>query len=346
MDSLQLSHASLVPAKKQAIEISFNSDTDAVTEIDKKFDHPNVTKSASSLENTSDEQIIDLTSGYSISLQNMWYFDDDLKLANEDIAILMSSSAWVNDAIINASMILLCRNQSRKFNGLQDIVLAQKEGFVCDPNVDSFLQIILINGNHWVTISNVFCNSLLFEVAPGHLVRPITSAKVYDSFQILNMTRSTLEYPYTAARSICELTKADKAIELVVENVQQQNGGNDCCLFAVAFTTCIWKKINPCSMTFDQTKMRRALLKCLCEHDMTRFIDDIAQANYISPPTEPLQRTQLVLHCHCRLPNDGNLIECKGCKQSFHEKCESCKFNSTERHCTLCREKTNNAKKT
>ena len=46
------------------------------------------------------------------------------------------------------------------------------------------------------------------------------------------MKRGTLEYPYTAARSICELTKADKAIELVVENVQQQNGGNDfCCCF-------------------------------------------------------------------------------------------------------------------
>ena len=58
--------------------------------------------------------------------------------------------------------------------------------------------------------------------------------------------------------------------------MQQQSVGNDCGLFAVAFTTCLWKNINPCSMTFDQTKMRRALLKCLCEHDMTRFIDDIA----------------------------------------------------------------------
>ena len=346
MESLQLSHASLVPAKKQAITISINSDTDAVTEIDKKFDHLNVTKSASSLENTSDEQIIDLTSGYSISSKNMRYFDDDdLKLTNEDIAILMSSTAWVNDAIINASMTLLCRDQSRKFNGLQDVVLAQKEGFVCDPNVDSFLQIIHINGNHWVTISNVFCNSLQFETAPGHLVRPITSAKVYDSLQILNMKRGTLEYPYTAARSICELTKADIAIELVLENVQQQNGGNDCGLFAVAFATCIWKNINPCSMTFDQTKMRKAVLKYLCEHDMTRFIDDIVQAYHRSPPPEPLQHTQLVLHCHCRLPNDGNLIECKGCKKNFHEKCESGNFNSMERHCTLCREKEHNAKK-
>ena len=218
MDSLQLFHASLVPAKKQALAISINSDYDAVTDIDKKFDHPSVTKSVSFLENTSDEQIIDLTSGYSISSKNMRYFDDDLKLTNEDIAILISSTAWINDAIINASMILLCRDQSRKFNGLQDVVIAQKEGFVCDPHVDSFLQIIHITGNHWVTISNVFCNCLQFEAAPGHLVRPITSAKVNDSLQILNMKRSTLKYPYAAARSICELTKADKAIELMVEN--------------------------------------------------------------------------------------------------------------------------------
>ena len=53
------------------------------------------------------------------------------------------------------------------------------------------------------------------------------------------MKRGTLEYTYIGSRSICELTKADKAIELVVENVQQQNGGNDCGLFAVAFTICI-----------------------------------------------------------------------------------------------------------
>ena len=78
---------------------------------------------------------------------------------------------------------------------------------------------------------------------------------------------------------------------------------------------------------------------------MTRFIDDVAQANYMSPPPEPRQRTQLVLHCHCRLPNDRNLIEYKGCKKNFYEKCERGNFNSMERHCTLCREKANNAKK-
>ena len=44
-------------------------------------------------------------------------------------------------------------------------------------------------------------------------------------------------------------------------------------------------------MTFDQTKMRRTPMKCLCEHDMTWFIDDIAQAYHMSPPPEPVQRT-------------------------------------------------------
>ena len=67
MNSLELSHASLVPVKKQTLAISVNSNSDAVTEIHEKFDHSIVTKSASSLENTSDEQIIDLTSGCSIS---------------------------------------------------------------------------------------------------------------------------------------------------------------------------------------------------------------------------------------------------------------------------------------
>ena len=52
--------------KSRLLQFQLNSDTDAVTEIDEKFVHPNVTKSASSLENTNDEQIIDLTSGCSI----------------------------------------------------------------------------------------------------------------------------------------------------------------------------------------------------------------------------------------------------------------------------------------
>ena len=44
---------------------------------------------------------IELTSGYSISSQNMRYFDDDLKLTNEDnTSILTSSTAWVDDAIM------------------------------------------------------------------------------------------------------------------------------------------------------------------------------------------------------------------------------------------------------
>ena len=116
----------LYQRKSKLLQFQLNSNTDAVTEIDEKFDHPNVTKSASSLENTNDEQIIDLTSGCSILSKNMWYFDDDLKLTDLKLldavfyqktcgilmikATLMSSTAWVNNVIINACMTLLCRD--------------------------------------------------------------------------------------------------------------------------------------------------------------------------------------------------------------------------------------------
>ena len=71
----------------------------------------------------------------------------------------------------------------------------------------------------------------------------------------------------------------------------------------------------------------------------------LPKPTYMSPPPEPLQRTQLVVHCHCRLPDDGNFIKCKGCKKSFHEICESGYFNSMERHCTYVGKKRTTQKK-
>ena len=41
-------------------------------------------------------------------------------------------------------------------------------------------------------------------------------------------------------------------------------------------------------------------------------------------PTSFIKKTMVVLvFCHCRLPEEGNMIECCQCAEWFHEKCET-----------------------
>ena len=194
-------------------------------------------------------------------------WNNQLNLTEAGKETLMSSNSWIDDNIINAVMTLL-RGVSKSLNGLQDIIVAQKEGFHHDPNVELFVQILHISNYHWITISNVFSKSYEFEVTPGYRVRPSIDAYVYDSLHEISRKCDHIEYPFNAPKSVCELTKPIGAIEIMVADVQQQNNTNDCGGFAAAFAACLCLNIDPCTLTFDQVVMRKASMKCLDSNDI------------------------------------------------------------------------------
>ena len=65
-----------------------------------------------------------------------------LNLTVKERSILQGRN-WLNDAIINAAMILLRRQRrDNKIGGLEDVVVATKRGFPCSGSGQGFVQIL------------------------------------------------------------------------------------------------------------------------------------------------------------------------------------------------------------
>ena len=89
--------------------------------------------------------------------------------------------------------------------------------------------------------------------------------------------------------------------------VQQQKGGTDCGLFAIAFIEYIARtKKNPANVLFDQSKMRNHALKCLKNDTIEPFP--------LTTKTTKIKickrkEFQLEIYCICRMvwtPSDNN----------------------------------------
>ena len=228
-----ISEKNATPSKIIVANSSFNFNNVEAGEIQVK-------KSKNTKESTNDVNVASQIDDPKINTRR---WNNQLNLTEIEKETLMSSNSWIDDNIINAVMTLL-RRVSKNLNGLLDVIVAQKEGFRHDPNVEPFVQILHINNNHWITISNVFSKSYEFEVTPGYRVRPSINAYVYDSLHEISRKCGNIEYPFNVPKSVCELTKPIGFIEIMVADVQQQNGTNDCGVFAAAFAACLCVNID------------------------------------------------------------------------------------------------------
>ena len=102
-----------------------------------------------------DDDLLTLDVACKSTSGQMWI--PDLKLHQTDKSILLDPHAWLNDAnIINAAMNLL---KTDDMHGLQDVITAQAEGFHSHSKMEKNGQIMNIRNCHWITLSNVFCES-------------------------------------------------------------------------------------------------------------------------------------------------------------------------------------------
>ena len=125
-------------------------------------------------------------------------------------AILLSGS-WLDDLLVSAML----KAQHPHLGGFQAPTLADKLAMV--PQTGKFIQVLNINTNHWITISNVGCTTPF-------------SVKVYDSLGG--------RLPTAAKKIIADLLQCSKKSTAVYyEDVQEQLGGNDCGCFSLAFAT-------------------------------------------------------------------------------------------------------------
>ena len=165
---------------------------------------------------------------------------------------LLEDSYWLKNRLINAAMSLL-RNETYEKNigGLEDVVIAEEQGFHCSDSGEGFDQIVNVRGKHWVTVSNMLHKD------------PLTC--IYDSFQALNVKKKDkkISYLIKVEQAACGISRQSKSFTMVVENIQQQNRGEDCGLFAIAYVALLCMNNDPVKANISQGIMQRELLEVL-----------------------------------------------------------------------------------
>ena len=134
---------------------------------------------------------------------------------------------WLWGTHLSAVQFLLKR-QFLQINGLKDTALVLREG---NTTVPGSVQVLHINGNHWITISTI-----------DTIVAPHYDVTVFD---FVNFTLSR-----SAQVLIAKLLKTPKktiAVKFANLNKQLQAGFDDCGVFATAYSTALAHGQNPCS---------------------------------------------------------------------------------------------------
>ena len=99
--------------------------------------------------------------------------------------------------------------------------------------------------------------------------------------------------------------------------MQQQDGGFDCGLYALAFGYSLCAGTDPTQLVYIQREFRSNFLRCLMKEEVTDFPHDAIMK---FPGKSLLRRCKVF--CLCRLPDTGDaMVQCSKCKEWYHFTC-------------------------
>ena len=163
--------------------------------------------------------------------------------------------------------------------------------------ISSFVQILHVHNNHWLTVSNLHCDN--------------DTVKVYDSLN------STMEVSEKFGCQLAALLNCRTQIKVQVVKVQQQVGYLHCGLFAVAFATSLCFDIPPETQNFIQKEMRSHLASCFQNGVLNPFP---VFPSISTPMSCKYHVVDLCLKCRRPKGEKNNLIICMLCNM-YHSTC-------------------------
>ena len=180
----------------------------------------------------------------------------NLQLTIEDRRVL-TGGKWLTANHISAASSLLKQSFPNQ-NGLCDTTyLAEKLEWPSTPH--KFVQIIHVGGCHWACLSNKLIEN------ETHVVEHFNSMHT--------------EPGYTIKEQACTILHCDQSLLTIrVVNVQCQQGGDNCGLFAVAMAFDLCEERDPFLCSYDETLMRSHLEDCFEQECITRFPQDEVKA--------------------------------------------------------------------
>lgn len=273
---------------------------------------PSLDQSAPSSSESSLKQSTVLVSDSPVkSDPNLWL--PQLQLYIRDKRIIESSFEWLTDSIICAAQFLLKQQSKQKISGWMNTQLVKrKQLFLPVPPNARFIQILHVDGSHWITVSNIDINNdSVYSDA----------VTIYDSGFPANVAVIT-------KKAICSIMKpkADM-LRFDLANLQVQPNGSDCGLFAIASATELVHGCDPVLCHWDNEKMRQHLLCCLENGYISRF--PCTKRRRVPLGSRIKKSVCEEIFCRCRTINDKRrpMISCDACLKYFHMDCEELDTN-------------------
>ena len=170
----------------------------------------------------------------------------------------------------------------------------------CVDVTGKFVQVIFVEPNHWACLTNKFTSSN-------------QTVNLYDSLHTIPEKLGSI------VRQACSILKTKAStVTIDVINVQLQEGGSDCGLFALAMATDLCRDNDPVNMSYHQHRMRSHLEECFENLILTPFP---SCKNTKSKKSRVLNSTNVEVYCVCRQPEQLPMVECDNCSVWFHTEC-------------------------
>ena len=261
-----------------------------------------VPTSSSSPDNSPSNTIVISDSPCKIkSDETRWIAHLSLYQSDRDI---LQSGGWLTGNIIHAAQMLL-KSQNTKIHGWMDTQCTKRKALFKPVRPGAkFVQILHVNGNHWITVSNV--SSTTAE-----------EVQIYDSGSPSNI-------PISTQAAICSIMRPQsRVLNFDVVNVQAQNNLSDCGLFAIAFAVELVHGNDPAVSHFDVANLRRHLEEGINHNHLDPF--PTVKKRRVPFGRKIKLTVKAEIYCTCRTVNDvaRSMIQCFVCKKWFHHDCES-----------------------
>ena len=157
---------------------------------------------------------------------------------------VIQSGKWLEDEQIDHAQAMLAK-QFTSIGGLQPVCIFEPQGCqrVGTPE-NAFVQILNVNDNHWITMSNIGC--------------PKDTAVIYDSLH-----HDINSYDDKLLRQMAYmLIPRSRHMTLFTADMEKHVGTSDCGLFATAAATSLCLGLLPQNCKWKQEKMREHLIRC------------------------------------------------------------------------------------